>query len=95
MKNEKRTESVYLTKPWVKRIRAPKVPFNFQIKIKIEQDIFEYFNFYFKIENWRTIIFFFNFQLLVLLKNWNLKIHFHFSFFQFNCRITQVERIRD
>ena len=39
MKNEKRTESVYLTKPWVKRIRAPKVPFNFQIKIKIEQDI--------------------------------------------------------
>ena len=58
MKNEKRTESVYLINPWVERIRAPKVPFNFQIKIKIEKDIFVHFNFYFKIENWKTIYYF-------------------------------------
>ena len=58
MKNEKRTESVYLINPWVERIRAAKVPFNFQIKIKIEKDIFVHFNFYFKIENWETIYYF-------------------------------------
>ena len=76
----------------VKLIRAPKVPFNFQFKIEIKKDIFAHFIFYFKIENWKMIK---NFQFSIINFYWkieNWKFIFHFSIFEFNCRITQVEK---
>ena len=64
----------------MEKIRAPKVPFNFQFKIEMEKDIFAHFNFYFKIELKNDKIFsIFIFQFI--LENWKLKIHFScFSF---------------
>ena len=44
-------------------IRAPKVPFNFQLKIEMEKGIFTHFNFNSKLKIDKRY-FFFNFQLL-------------------------------
>ena len=74
------------------RIRAPKVPFNFQFKIEMEKGIFAHFNFYFRIENWKMIkIFQFSFfNFCWKIENGNFI--FHLSMFEFNCQITQVEK---
>ena len=73
-------------------IRAPKVSFNFHFKIEMEKDIFPYFNFDFKVENWKMMKFFqfsfFNFYWKI--ENW--KFIFHVSVFKFNCQIKQVEK---
>ena len=64
----------------------------FQFKIEIKKDIFAHFIFDFKIENWRMIKIF---QFSVINYYWNIensKYIFQFSIFEFNCRITQVEK---
>ena len=69
-----------------------KCKFNLQFKIEIEKDIFAHFNFNFKIENWKMMK---NFQFSIPEFYWkieNRKFMFRFSVFEFNCRITQVEK---
>ena len=64
-----------------------KVPFNFHFKIGMEKDIFQHFNFYFKIENWKMK---FSFQFSITNFIEKLKIENPFFMFQLSNLIAEL-----